>query len=139
VSALYAAPAALTWIVAHSSSHDQLRVMVSSGRSLSAPAPRAGQAADGQVQKHTGQDVAGIELAEEIEAAYEAIKTTDVLDVSPEGTQVWSQAEAAYNERVARVENSLIARLRDLLGQAKSAREMLRVLSQFNSLFVRPK
>lgn len=85
------------------------------------------------------QSLAGIEMSDEISAAYESVKVIDVLDVSQEGTEIWSAAEHAYNERVSRVENTLIARLRDLLGQAKSAREMLRVLSQFNSLFVRPK
>jgi dynein heavy chain 1 len=48
-------------------------------------------------------------------------------------------AENAYNERVARVENQIIARLRDKLGTARNAHEMFRVFSKFNSLFVRPK
>jgi hypothetical protein len=48
-------------------------------------------------------------------------------------------AETAYNERVARVENQIIARLRDRLGTARNANEMFRVFSKFNALFVRPK
>ena len=56
-----------------------------------------------------------------------------------EGTEIWVQAETAYNERVSRVENQIIARLRDRLGTAKSANEMFRVFSKFNALFVRPK
>jgi dynein heavy chain 1, cytosolic len=48
-------------------------------------------------------------------------------------------AENAYNERVARVENQIIARLRDRLGTARNANEMFRVFSKFNALFVRPK
>lgn len=43
------------------------------------------------------------------------------------------------NERVARVENQIIARLRDRLGTARNASEMFRVFSRFNALFVRPK
>lgn len=115
----------LNYIGAFRKTHEQLRVMVSSGKGLAAI-----------VQT---ENLAGMQMNEEITAAYESVKVIDVLDVSQEGTEIWSAAENAYNERVSRVENSLIARLRDLLGQAKSAREMLRVLSQFNSLFVRPK
>ncbi len=48
-------------------------------------------------------------------------------------------AETAYNERVSRVENQIIARLRDRLAMAKTAQEMFRVFSKFNALFVRPK
>ena len=48
-------------------------------------------------------------------------------------------AENAYNERVARVENQIISRLRDRLGTARNANEMFRVFSKFNALFVRPK
>ena len=43
------------------------------------------------------------------------------------------------NERVSRVENQIIARLRDRLGTARNASEMFRVFSRFNTLFVRPK
>jgi len=56
-----------------------------------------------------------------------------------EGTEIWVTAENAYNERVARVENQIIARLRDRLGTARNANEMFRVFSKFNALFVRPK
>lgn len=57
----------------------------------------------------------------------------------PEGTEIWVTAETAYNERVARVENQIISRLRDRLGSARNANEMFRVFSKFNALFVRPK
>ena len=56
-----------------------------------------------------------------------------------EGTEIWVAAENAYNERVARVENQIISRLRDRLGTARNANEMFRVFSKFNALFVRPK
>lgn len=56
-----------------------------------------------------------------------------------EGSEIWVAAENAYNERVARVENQIIARLRDRLGTARNANEMFRVFSKFNALFVRPK
>ncbi|KAI8852562.1 dynein heavy chain and region D6 of dynein motor-domain-containing protein [Chytridium lagenaria] len=60
-------------------------------------------------------------------------------DVNWQGTEIWVSAENTYNERVARVENQIIARLRDRLGTAKNANEMFRVFSKFNALFVRPK
>ncbi|PWZ01334.1 cytoplasmic dynein heavy chain 1 [Testicularia cyperi] len=137
----------LNYIGAFRKTHEQLRAMVSSGKGLIATGNAAGGSGAGSNalvaakdrQTGAGQSLAGLEMSEEIRAAYDQVKVIDVLDVSQEGTEIWTTAEAAYNERVARVENSLIARLRDMLGQAKSAREMLRVLSQFNSLFVRPK
>ena len=62
-----------------------------------------------------------------------------VTEGEPEGTEIWVAAENAYNERVARVENQIISRLRDRLGTARNANEMFRVFSKFNALFVRPK
>lgn len=126
----------LNYIAAFRKTHEQLRVMVSSGKSVSLV---EASAIAKPVERRPVQSLAGIEMSDEITEAYESVKVIDVLDVTQEGTEIWSAAEQAYNERVSRVENTLIARLRDLLGQAKSAREMLRVLSQFNSLFVRPK
>ncbi|KIJ14883.1 hypothetical protein PAXINDRAFT_169564 [Paxillus involutus ATCC 200175] len=85
------------------------------------------------------KEVGGMDMEEEVKEAYEVIKRIDVLDVSVEGTEIWVAAENAYNERVARVENQIIARLRDRLGTARNANEMFRVFSKFNALFVRPK
>ena len=62
-----------------------------------------------------------------------------MLDVTVGGTEIWVTAETAYNERVARVENQIIARLRDRLGTARNANEMFRVFSKFNTLLVRQK
>lgn len=64
---------------------------------------------------------------------------TDDFMGTVEGTEIWVTAESAYNERVARVENQIISRLRDRLGSARNANEMFRVFSKFNALFVRPK
>ncbi|KAF9519887.1 hypothetical protein BS47DRAFT_1370608 [Hydnum rufescens UP504] len=87
----------------------------------------------------SGKEVGGMDMEEEVKEAYEVVKSIDVLDVSVEGTEIWVTAENAYNERVARVENQIIARLRDRLGTARNANEMFRVFSKFNALFVRPK
>ncbi|EIN13215.1 dynein heavy chain protein 2 [Punctularia strigosozonata HHB-11173 SS5] len=86
-----------------------------------------------------GIEVGGMDMEEEVREAYEIVKRIDVLDVSVDGTEIWVTAENAYNERVARVENQIIARLRDRLGTARNANEMFRVFSKFNALFVRPK
>lgn len=86
-----------------------------------------------------GKEVGGMDMEEEVKEAYEVIKRIEVLDVSTEGTEIWVAAENAYNERVSRVENQIIARLRDRLGTARNANEMFRVFSKFNALFVRPK
>ena len=105
-----------------------------------------------------GVEVGGMDMEEEVKEAYEVVKRIDVLDVSvgewymhaaparannflttTDGTEIWVAAENAYNERVSRVENQIIARLRDRLGTARNANEMFRVFSKFNALFVRPK
>jgi hypothetical protein len=62
-----------------------------------------------------------------------------LMYVDAGGTEIWVAAENAYNERVTRVENQIIARLRDRLGTARNANELFRVFSKFNALFVRPK
>lgn len=85
------------------------------------------------------EEIGDVDAVEEVSQAYAALKDVDVLDVSPDGTQTWVQAEMIYNERTSRVENSIIARLRDRLATAKTANEMFRVFSTFNALFVRPK
>ena len=85
------------------------------------------------------EEIGDIDAVEEVAQAYATLKDVDVLDVSMEGTQIWVQAEVSYNERTARVENTIIARLRDRLATAKTANEMFRVFSKFNALFVRPK
>ena len=85
------------------------------------------------------EEIGHVDAVQEVAQAYAALKDVNVLDVSPEGTQIWAQAETVYNERTSRVENSIIARLRDRLATAKTANEMFRVFSRFNALFVRPK
>lgn len=85
------------------------------------------------------EEIGDVDAVEEVSQAYGALRDVDVLDVTPEGTQLWVQAEMHYNERTSRVENTIIARLRDRLAGAKGASEMFRVFSKFNALFVRPK
>ena len=85
------------------------------------------------------EEIGDVDAVEEVSQAYAALKDVDVLDVSEGGTEIWVQAEITYNERTSRVENSIIARLKDRLATAKTANEMFRVFSKFNALFVRPK
>ena len=85
------------------------------------------------------EEMGDVDAVEEVQQAWAALNNVDLLDLSPEGTEIWAQAEGVYNERTARVENSIIARLRDRLATAKNASEMFRVFSKFNALFVRPK
>jgi dynein heavy chain 1, cytosolic len=86
-----------------------------------------------------GEELGEVDAVQEVKQAWDSLKNVDLLDVSEEGTQRWARAENTYNERTTRVENSIIARLRDRLATAKNANEMFRVFSQFNALFVRPK
>ncbi|KAH8912297.1 hypothetical protein BR93DRAFT_871202 [Coniochaeta sp. PMI_546] len=85
------------------------------------------------------EEMGDVDAVEEVRQAWEALKNVDLLDVSREGTEKWVKAEHIYNDRTSRVENSIIARLRDRLATAKNANEMFRVFSKFNALFVRPK
>ncbi|WVN87983.1 uncharacterized protein L203_103180 [Cryptococcus depauperatus CBS 7841] len=114
----------ISYLRAFRRSHEQLRVMTSSTRSFSG----------------LGYDVPfDIDMGEEVRLSYENVKNVDVLDVSPEGSEIWYTAETSYNDRVARIENQIISRLRDKLATAKNAQEMFRVFSKFNTLFVRSK
>ncbi|KAI7899864.1 dynein heavy chain [Cokeromyces recurvatus] len=132
----------VTFVRAFRKQHEQLHQTIV--RVMTSPrAKKATLVIDGQVksvlEEEESVSISDINAVEEVKLAYESVKNIDVLDVSPEGTEIWVQAETAYNERVSRVENQIIARLRDRLGTAKSANEMFRVFSKFNALFVRPK
>ncbi|KAK7218812.1 hypothetical protein V2G26_006815 [Clonostachys chloroleuca] len=85
------------------------------------------------------EEMGDVDAVEEVNQAWDALQNVDLLDVSEQGKDRWVLAENLYNERTTRVENSIIARLRDRLGTAKTANEMFRVFSKFNALFVRPK
>lgn len=84
-------------------------------------------------------DIGDVDAVQEVSDAYSAIKDVDVLDISIKGTELLTQAEEQYKERTSRVENSIIARLRDRLATARTANEMFRVFGNFNALLVRPK
>ncbi|KAJ4149826.1 dynein heavy chain [Fusarium falciforme] len=85
------------------------------------------------------EEMGDVDAVEEVKQAWEALHNVDLLDVTDQGKERWVRAENLYNERTTRVENSIIARLRDRLATAKTANEMFRVFSKFNALFVRPK
>ncbi|KAJ5496798.1 Dynein heavy chain domain-2 [Penicillium fimorum] len=119
--------------------HEQLQktiINVLGPNSSSSNENGAGVDADGAV---IVEEIGDVDAVEEVAHAYAALKNVDVLDVSPEGSFTWEQAEIAYSERTSRVENSIIARLRDRLATARNANEMFRVFSKFNALLVRPK
>ncbi|KAJ5098437.1 hypothetical protein N7532_005438 [Penicillium argentinense] len=119
--------------------HEQLQktiINVLGPKNLSPAETGAGVDSDGAV---IVEEIGDVDAVEEVTLAYAALKNVDVLDVSPEGSRTWEQAEIGYSERTSRVENSIIARLRDRLATAKNANEMFRVFSKFNALLVRPK
>ena len=106
---------------------------------LGSEKPNLAPPEDAETQVVLLEEIGDVDAVAEVTLAYAALKDIDVLDVSPEGTQIWVQAETLYNERTSRVENSIIARLRDRLATARTSNEMFRVFSKFNALFVRPK
>lgn len=126
----------LSYIHKFRTDHNQLQKTISN---VLGPEDESLDLTDGATAPVVVEEMGDVDAAEEIDQAYIVVKDVDVLDISEEGERVWMQAEAAYNERTARVENSIIARLRDRLAVAKSANEMFRVFSKFNALFVRPK
>lgn len=127
----------MTYIKTFRVNHEQLQRTIVTVLGNKTPDSGVDGASDDQVVLI--EEIGDIDAVNEVAQAYTALKDVDVLDVSPEGTQIWVQAEATYNERTSRVENSIIARLRDRLATAKTANEMFRVFSKFNALFVRPK
>lgn len=126
----------LEYIETFRTNHEQLQRTIVN---VLGPEDEGADALDGSAAPVIVEEIGDVDAIEEISQAYTAVKDVDVLDTSPDGEQLWTQAEAAYNERTARVENSIIARLRDRLAVAKTANEMFRVFSKFNALFVRPK
>ena len=100
-------------------------------------------AASGDTAQSQGSLIVGelgnFDAVKDIINAYESIGEIDVLDVSIDGNRAWQVAEDEYNQRIARVENAIIAVLRDRLDVARSADEMFQVCSRFNALFIRPK
>ncbi|KAI9703864.1 MAG: hypothetical protein M1836_007636 [Candelina mexicana] len=128
----------LTYVKNFRTNHEQLQrtIVVVLGPQGAYPDLANESAESGAV---TVEEIGDVDAVEEVSQAYAALKDVNVLDVSAEGTHIWVQAEITYNERTARVENSIIARLRDRLATAKSANEMFRVFSKFNALFIRPK
>ena len=126
----------LSYIHTFRENHEQLQNTIIN---VLGPEEDAAEAPDGVSAPVVVEEIGDVDAVDEISQAYLAVKDVDVLDISPEGERLWTQAEAAYNERTSRVENSIIARLRDRLAVAKTANEMFRVFSKFNALFVRPK
>ncbi|GAB1730251.1 hypothetical protein NU195Hw_g9200t1 [Hortaea werneckii] len=126
----------LSYIAQFRTNHEQLQKTIIN---VLGPEDDVAESSESTAAPVVVEGMGDVDAVEEISQAYLAVKDVDVLDISPEGERLWTQAEAAYNERTSRVENSIIARLRDRLAVAKTANEMFRVFSKFNALFVRPK
>ncbi|EFA77050.1 cytoplasmic dynein heavy chain [Heterostelium album PN500] len=111
--------------------HDELKSVISTvlpqqQSSSSATAAAAGKSGE-------------INAIKEINEAYDEVKDIDVLLLTQEGEDIWSNAQKRYNSRIDRVESYITTKLRDRLAIAKNANEMFRVFSKFNVLFFRPR
>ena len=95
-------------------------------------------AAEGEVPGANLEEATDLSAIDDVEAAYESVKSVNPLDISKEGSEAWDVAIKRYEERIDRVETRITARLRDQLGTAKNANEMFRIFSRYNALFVRP-
>lgn len=78
-------------------------------------------------------------ILKNVKKAIEPINSVDALDISSEGTELWQMHENQYNEKISKVEQFIISRLKDQLGTCDTATDMFRCFSRFNALFVRPK
>lgn len=126
--------ARLKYVSTFRDNHEQLQRTI-----VNVLGPKSGEAEGATNGVVLVEEMGDVDAVEEVQQAYAALNNVDLLDVTQEGTRIWVQAEITYNERTSRVENSIIARLRDRLATAKTANEMFRVFSKFNALFVRPK
>lgn len=126
--------ARLKYVSIFRENHEQLQKTI-----VSVLGAKAGEGKNASNDTVLIEEMGDVDAVEEVQQAYAALNNVDLLDVTPEGTRIWVQAEITYNERTSRVENSIIARLRDRLATAKTSNEMFRVFSKFNALFVRPK
>ncbi|BHF62050.1 Cytoplasmic dynein 1 heavy chain 1 [Sparganum proliferum] len=130
--------------------HEQLRLVIvrvrPTTRSTTLPEATGAILKNGQTEDTESNpdreepvlDAADASAIDDVNMAFELVKEVDCLDLSKEGTDVWEATIKRYEERIDRVETRIAARLRDLLGTAKSANEMFRYFSRFNALFVRP-
>ncbi|POS87247.1 cytoplasmic dynein-like protein 1 heavy chain 1 [Erysiphe pulchra] len=126
--------ARLKYVSIFRENHEQLQKTI-----VSVLGAKVGESKNASNETVLIEEMGDVDAVDEVQQAYAALNNVDLLDVTPEGTRIWVQAEITYNERTSRVENSIIARLRDRLATAKTSNEMFRVFSKFNALFVRPK
>ena len=128
----------LRYVYRFRNDHEQLRRTI-----VNVLGPTAQANDPAQRSEDTGgaviEEFGDVDAVEEVAGAYDIVRHVEILDVSPKGTEIWVQAEMQYTERTSRVEDSIITRLRERLGRAKTANEMFRVFEKFNALLVRPK
>ncbi|KAK9240220.1 dynein heavy chain, N-terminal region 1-domain-containing protein [Lipomyces kononenkoae] len=124
----------LSYLKSFRQAHEQLQATISTVLGL-----QGASGVDSGHYANTVKELGAFDVVTELAEAYIALRDVDVLDVSPEGTEIWIAAENAYNERTSRIEDAIILQLRDRLATAKTANEMFRVFSRFNALFIRPK
>ncbi|CAF4518371.1 unnamed protein product, partial [Rotaria sp. Silwood2] len=74
---------------------------------------------------------------EEIHEAFESLKHIDILECSPEGTQIWNDTIKIYEERIEKVERRITTRLREQLAKARNASEMFQIFARFHDLLIR--
>jgi dynein heavy chain 1 len=82
-------------------------------------------------------DQADSNAVQEIHEAFESLKHIDILECSPEGTQIWNDTIKNYEERIEKVERRITARLREQLAKARNANEMFQIFSRFHDLLIR--
>jgi dynein heavy chain 1 len=115
--------------------HEQFRSVIE--RLLSKQQNQQQQIVDPSVSTVQIVDQADSNAVQEIHEAFESLKHIDILECSPEGTQIWNDTIKIYEERIEKVERRITTRLREQLAKARNANEMFQIFARFHDLLVR--
>ena len=115
--------------------HEQFRSVIE--RLLAKQEKQQNQLVDPSASTVQLVDQSDSSAVQEIHQAFESFKQIDILDASPEGTQVWNSTIKIYEEHIEKVERRITARLREQLAKARNANEMFQIFARFHDLLVR--
>lgn len=79
----------------------------------------------------------GAASIDELDNAYECLRPVDILDTTEEGTKSLALAERVYSSRIGALEKAVITLMQQQLYESENSRDMFRIFSKFNVLFLR--
>ncbi|CAF3346282.1 unnamed protein product [Rotaria sp. Silwood1] len=114
--------------------HEQFRSVI---ERLLSKQQKQQQIVDSSISTVQIVDQSDSNAVEEIHEAFESLKHIDILECSPEGTQIWNDTIKIYEERIEKVERRITTRLREQLAKARNASEMFQIFARFHDLLIR--